>query len=94
MQKRSDEPRGQLEAYEALCAELGEAPADVGLAWLLHNPVVTAPIVGPRTMMQLESSLRAVEIKLSDDSAEAAGRRSGPAPGRSAGSVRVVMRDA
>jgi len=67
MQKQIDQHRGQLEAYEALCAELGEAPADVGLAWLLHNPVVTAPIVGPRTIMQLESSLRAVEIKLSDD---------------------------
>jgi aryl-alcohol dehydrogenase-like predicted oxidoreductase len=67
MQKQIDQHRGQLEAYEALCAELGEAPADIGLAWLLHNPVVTAPIVGPRTIMQLESSLRAVEIKLSDD---------------------------
>jgi aryl-alcohol dehydrogenase-like predicted oxidoreductase len=67
MQQQIDQHRDQLEAYEALCAELGEAPADVGLAWLLHNPVVTAPIVGPRTIMQLESSLRAVEIKLSDD---------------------------
>ena len=59
--------RGQLEAYEALCAELGEDPAHVGLAWLLHNPVLTAPIVGPRTVEQLEGSLRALEIKLSDD---------------------------
>jgi len=67
MQKQIDQHRGKLEAYEALCAELGEAPADVGLAWLLHNPVVTAPIVGPRTIMQLESSLRSVEIKLSDE---------------------------
>jgi len=67
MQKQIEAHRSRLEAYEALCAELGEAPADVGLAWLLHNPVVTAPIVGPRTIMQLESSLRAVEIKLSDD---------------------------
>jgi aryl-alcohol dehydrogenase-like predicted oxidoreductase len=37
----------------------------VGLAWLLHNPVVTGPIVGPRTIMQLESSLRALDITLS-----------------------------
>jgi aryl-alcohol dehydrogenase-like predicted oxidoreductase len=67
MQQQIDQHRSQLEAYEALCVALGEAPADVGLAWLLHNPVVTAPIVGPRTIMQLESSLRAVEIRLSDE---------------------------
>jgi aryl-alcohol dehydrogenase-like predicted oxidoreductase len=67
MQQQIDKHRSQLEAYEALCTSLGEAPAHVGLAWLLHNPVVTAPIVGPRTIMQLESSLRAVEIKLSGD---------------------------
>jgi aryl-alcohol dehydrogenase-like predicted oxidoreductase len=57
----------QLETYEALCKKLGEKPANVALAWLLHNPVVTAPIIGPRTLEQLEGSLRALEIKLSDD---------------------------
>ncbi|MCP4164595.1 MAG: aldo/keto reductase [Chloroflexi bacterium] len=56
--------RTQLEAYEALCIELGEKPADVALAWLLKNPVVTSPIVGPRTMEQITGSLRALEIKL------------------------------
>jgi aryl-alcohol dehydrogenase-like predicted oxidoreductase len=65
MQARIDKLRPQLEQYEALCAELGESPANVGLAWLLHNPVVTAPIIGPRTMAQYEESLRAVEIELS-----------------------------
>jgi aryl-alcohol dehydrogenase-like predicted oxidoreductase len=63
-QERVEKYRSQLEAYEGLCAEIGESPADVGLAWLLHNPVVTAPIVGPRTMQQFEESLRTVEIKL------------------------------
>lgn len=67
MQAQIEQHRGQLEAYEALCAELGEEPADVGLAWLLHNPVVTAPIVGPRTATQLDGSLRALEITLSDE---------------------------
>ena len=57
--------RTQLEAYEALCKELGEKPADVALAWLLHNPVVTAPIIGPRTMDQLTGSLHTLEMKLS-----------------------------
>jgi aryl-alcohol dehydrogenase-like predicted oxidoreductase len=45
--------RPQLEAYEALCDEIGEAPADVALAWVFHNPVVTAAITGPRTVEQL-----------------------------------------
>ncbi|MFN8223404.1 MAG: aldo/keto reductase [Gaiellales bacterium] len=54
----------QLVQYEKLCAEAGEKPADVALAWLLHNPVVTAPIIGPRTMEQLTSSLRSVELTL------------------------------
>jgi len=53
--KRSIEKhRAALEAYEALCRELGESPADVALAWLLGQPGVTAPIVGPRTMEQLD----------------------------------------
>jgi aryl-alcohol dehydrogenase-like predicted oxidoreductase len=56
--------RAALEAYEALCRELGEAPADVALAWLLHQPAVTAPIIGPRTIEQLTGSLRAPEIQL------------------------------
>jgi aryl-alcohol dehydrogenase-like predicted oxidoreductase len=59
--------RTQLTAYEALCQELGEEPADVALAWLLHNPVVTAPIVGPRTTEQLTGNLRAVELDLSHE---------------------------
>lgn len=66
-QKAIRKNRAKLKAYEAFCAELGEQPADVALAWLLHNPVVTAPIIGPRTMDQLNGSLRALEIKLSDD---------------------------
>jgi aryl-alcohol dehydrogenase-like predicted oxidoreductase len=66
-QQRIEQLRPKLEAYEGLCAQLGEAPANVALAWLLHNPVVTAPIIGPRTQQQFEESLRAVEIQLSAD---------------------------
>jgi aryl-alcohol dehydrogenase-like predicted oxidoreductase len=58
--------RAAIEAYEDLCAELGEEPAHVGLAWLLHQPAVTAPIIGPRTMEQLDGTLRALEITLED----------------------------
>ncbi len=67
MQARIEAHRGQLEAYEDLCRRLGEEPANVALAWLLQNPAVTAPIIGPRTLEQLEGSLRALEIQLSDD---------------------------
>lgn len=66
-QEMIDKFRPQLEQYEAFCAEIGEKPADVALAWLLHNPVVTAPIIGPRTLEQLTGSLRALEIKFSDE---------------------------
>ncbi len=58
--------RPQLEAYEDLCAELGEEPGAVGLAWLLTRPAVTGPIVGPRTPEQLESALHAVDVTLDD----------------------------
>jgi aryl-alcohol dehydrogenase-like predicted oxidoreductase len=56
--------KDKLDRWEAFCKELGHAPADVALAWVLANPVVTAPILGPRTLDQLESSLRALDITL------------------------------
>jgi aryl-alcohol dehydrogenase-like predicted oxidoreductase len=65
-QKRIDKLRPQLEKWEKLCKELDEKPADVALAWMLHHPAITAPIIGPRTMDQLVGSVRAVEIKLDE----------------------------
>jgi aryl-alcohol dehydrogenase-like predicted oxidoreductase len=59
--------RPQIEAYEKLCADLGQPPAAVAIAWLLANPIVTAPIIGPRTLDQLDSSTRALEVTLDDD---------------------------
>ena len=59
--------RPQVERYEALCREMGEKPADVALAWLIHQPAVTAPIIGPRTMAQLEGNLHSLEITLSEE---------------------------
>ena len=58
------EHRPAIEAWEAWCAARGEDPADVALAWLLHQPAVTAPIIGPRTMAQLDGGVRAVDITL------------------------------
>ena len=59
--------RDQVERYEAFCRELGEHPADVGLAWLLAQPGVTAPIIGPRTASQLDGNLSALSVTLDDD---------------------------
>jgi aryl-alcohol dehydrogenase-like predicted oxidoreductase len=70
VQARLAEHRDAVERYEGLCDELGEDPADVALAWLLHQPAVTAPIIGPRTLAQLEANLRAVEIRLDEKTLE------------------------
>ncbi len=56
---------GPLAEYAKFCKRLGEKPADIAIAWLLSNPLVTAPIVGPRTMEQLRGNLHALKIKLS-----------------------------
>lgn len=56
--------RDRIESYEKLSADLGADPADLGIAWLLHQEGVTAPIIGPRTIHQLDGSLRAVDLKL------------------------------
>jgi aryl-alcohol dehydrogenase-like predicted oxidoreductase len=67
LQAQIERHRPRLESYEALCAELGERPADLALAWLLASPAVTATIVGPRTRGQLLESSRALDISLSRD---------------------------
>jgi aryl-alcohol dehydrogenase-like predicted oxidoreductase len=56
--------RAKLEAYEALCKEIGRAPADVALGWLLTRPAVTAPIIGPRTIDQLDGAVAVLKQKL------------------------------
>lgn len=66
MAKTLEKHRARIEAYEAFCAELGRAPAEVALAWLLRNPAVTAPIIGPRTLAQLDDAARALERPLDD----------------------------
>ncbi len=62
-----EQTRARLERWEALCRDLGQRPADVALAWLLHQPVVTAPIIGPRTEEQLLGSMKALDITLDND---------------------------
>ncbi|WP_127585554.1 aldo/keto reductase [Paenibacillus koleovorans] len=62
--RRIERHREKLVAFAALCKELGESESNVALAWVLANPAITSPIIGPRTMEQFESCLRAVEIRL------------------------------
>jgi aryl-alcohol dehydrogenase-like predicted oxidoreductase len=62
--------RDQIEAYENLCDSLGEQPAIVALAWLLHQDGVTAPIIGPRTIEQFDEMQRAVKLSLTPDTLE------------------------
>jgi aryl-alcohol dehydrogenase-like predicted oxidoreductase len=67
IRKQVEQYRPQLEAYETLCAEIGERPGDVALAWVLSQKGITSAIIGPRTPEQLDASLRALQIRLSSD---------------------------
>src|SRR3954471_19688575 len=64
---RIEAHRDQLAAYEGLCRGVGAKPAEVALAWLLRNPVVSAAIVGPRTSEELRSSVGAMSVQLGAD---------------------------
>jgi aryl-alcohol dehydrogenase-like predicted oxidoreductase len=66
MAERIEKHRPQLEQYEALAASKGVPPAILGLAWILHQPGVTGPIIGPRTIEQLEDAVAALEVELDD----------------------------
>jgi aryl-alcohol dehydrogenase-like predicted oxidoreductase len=55
---------GQLDRYEALCRKLSEDPARIALAWVLHNPAVTAPIIGPRTSAQLTTAVETLGLQM------------------------------
>ncbi|WP_213816945.1 aldo/keto reductase [Glaciihabitans sp. dw_435] len=64
---RRAELKDQIDAYDSFAKERGWTPAALGLAWLLHQPGVTGPIIGPRTVEQLESAVSALDISLSAD---------------------------
>jgi aryl-alcohol dehydrogenase-like predicted oxidoreductase len=67
VQREVQKYRPTLEAFERLCQDLGERPADVALAWLLHQPAVTSPIIGPRTLEQLNGSMRVIGLTLAKE---------------------------
>src|SRR5215469_6451329 len=66
-QEAIERNREQIQAYEVFCEELGEEPGAVALSWLLHQDGVTAPIVGPRNIAQLDDAQRALTLPLDDD---------------------------
>jgi aryl-alcohol dehydrogenase-like predicted oxidoreductase len=54
-----------------IAAKRGLPNATVALAWLLHNPAVTAPLVGVETVEQLEEAVKALDVSLSPDEIKA-----------------------
>lgn len=65
--QRLEQFASQVTRYEALCKEIGQDPAIIALGWVLANPAVTSPIIGPRTMDQLTGALAALELELNED---------------------------
>lgn len=57
----------RLEKYSQFCKEIGKTEAEVALAWLMHQPVVTCPIIGPRTIEHFRKSITAVDVELSNE---------------------------
>ena len=57
----------QIARFAELCAELGESPSSVALAWTLHQPGITATIIGPRTREQLGSMAHVPGLRLDPD---------------------------
>ena len=53
------------EAVQTLAGQKGKSVSQVALAWLLSNPVITSPIIGPRNLEQLQDNLGAVGFRLS-----------------------------
>ena len=60
--------RGQIEKWENFCDEFGEEPANTALAWILNQPGITSPIIGPRTLTQLDTSIKSLDIAFDEES--------------------------
>ena len=72
---RPDSPAGQrkldlVEQLIPMAEETGANLAQYAIAWTLTNPVVTAPIIGPRTMEQLEDLLGALDVRIPQEHLE------------------------
>ena len=67
MKKEIEEKRDKLEKWKTFCKDKDKPPAVVTLAWVMNNPVVTAPIIGPRTMKHLTGALKTLRIRFKKD---------------------------
>lgn len=56
-----------VDRMREMADEKGCTISQIALAWCMHQPGVTSPIIGPRTMEQLEDNLGALDIDISDD---------------------------
>ncbi|MFP5416178.1 MAG: aldo/keto reductase [Actinomycetes bacterium] len=65
--RQVEERHDQLQRWEDFCAARGEGPGEIALAWLLHQPAVTGPIIGPRTITQLDAALTSLDVELDAD---------------------------
>ncbi len=65
-----------LDALDQIAAARGLAVAQVALAWLLTQPVITAPIIGANSVAQLSESLAAAGVRLSAEEMETLGKAS------------------
>ncbi|MCC7089068.1 MAG: aldo/keto reductase [Chloroflexi bacterium] len=63
-----------IEGLEAIAKEKGVSLSQLSLAWCMQQPGVTSPIIGPRTMDQLEDNLKAVDVAITDDDLKAINR--------------------
>src|SRR5262245_18919793 len=70
-----------VDEARAVAGELGATVPQVAIAWLLAQPGVTAPIIGPRTLEQLEDLLPAADLRLTAEQVERLGRWTAPPPG-------------
>jgi aryl-alcohol dehydrogenase-like predicted oxidoreductase len=60
-----------MERYKTIAGEHGKTPAQLALAWVMHNPTVTAPIVGATSVAQIRETLKVVDMLLSPAEMEA-----------------------
>jgi aryl-alcohol dehydrogenase-like predicted oxidoreductase len=67
LQASAEKLKPQIEKYENYCREIGQRPSVVALSWVLNNPVITSPIVGPRTIEQLDENISAFDFKLTEE---------------------------
>ncbi len=59
-----------LDVVQEIAQEKGCTPSQVALAWCKDQPAITSPIIGPRTMEQLEDNLGAVEVQITEQDRE------------------------